>query len=107
MMNSCNFAGRLVADPKMYEGESNRATFTLAVDGDVPSDEAVYLDFVAWRDKANYIARRFHKGDLMLVVNAKANVRNIEKDGKKSRKIEFEVGKAYCVSRHREENDER
>lgn len=111
MTNSCTFTGRLVSNPKIFEGEVSRAEFTLAVDKDfVPKNgekTADYLDFVAWRDKAEYVARRFHKGDLIQVVNARAKVKQNEEDGVKHRKIEFEVDKVYCLVRDHGSGDER
>ncbi len=111
MMNSCNFTGRLTDDPKYFEGEVNRACFTLAVDRDMVKNNkgmgADYLDFIAWGDKADYIMRRFNKGDLMQVVNARAKVRLYEdSDGIKKRKTEYEIDKAYCIERIRIQDDD-
>ena len=110
MMNSCNFTGRLTDDPKFFEGDVNRVCFTLAVDRDMIAKNgktgADYLDFIAWKDTADYISRHFNKGDLMQVVNSRAKVRLYEdSDGKKGRKIEFEIDKAYCIARSREKED--
>lgn len=109
MMNSCNFTGRMVDNPKLFEGEVNRAVFTLAVDRDfVPKGSeknADYLDFVAWRDKADYVARRFHKGDLVQVVNARAKIKQYEDDGVQRRKTEYEVDKVYCLIRNHEDDE--
>ena len=110
MMNSCSFIGRLTADPKRFDGETSRVCFTLAVDSDNykgSKETADYLDFVAWNKTAEYIDRHFNKGDLMCVANSRARVRQYENsDGIKVRKIEFEVGKAYCVGRSRTVNEE-
>ena len=38
MMNSCNFTGRLVEDPKFFSGDPDRCCFTLAVDRDINKD---------------------------------------------------------------------
>lgn len=109
MMNSCNFTGRMVDNPKLFEGEVNRAVFTLAVDRDfVPKGSeknADYLDFVAWRDKADYVVRRFHKGDLVQVVNARAKIKQYEDDSGKQRKTEYEVDKVYCLIRNHEDDE--
>lgn len=109
MMNSCNFTGRLVDNPRLFEGEANRVTFSLAVDRDfVPEDggkSVDYLDFVAWRETANYIMRHFRKGDLMQVVNSRARIKTFTgKDGEEKRKTEYEVGKVYCLLRKRRED---
>ena len=109
MRNSCNFTGKLVAEPKMFEGQPSRVCFTLSVlrgykdnSGKAYSD---YFDFVAWRDTAEYIARHFHKGDMMRVDNAKAKVRFYEdSENNEHRKVEFEVDGPCTVFRDREED---
>ena len=111
MMNSCNFTGRLVDNPKLFEGEANRVTFTLAVDRDYAPKEgqkgADYLDFIAWRETANYVVKHFRKGDLMQVVNARARIKTYEdSEGTEKRKTEYEVNKVYCLLRNRKENED-
>ena len=107
MLNSCNFTGYLVDTPKLLTGSDgiNRTTFTLAVERDGTwkyDNEADYLDFVAWRESAKYIVKRFKKGDLMTVINARAKIRNItDANGNHKRKTEFIVDKAYCSHKHR------
>ena len=110
MRNSCNFTGKLVSDPKMFEGQGvNRVCFTLSVMRDYEDKEgnvyADFFDFTAWRDTADYIMRHFHKGDMMRVDNARAKVRMYEdSNGNKRRKIEFEVDGACNVFRDKEED---
>lgn len=110
MLNSCCFAGRLVDEPKFFEGETNRVCFTLAVERDVLQRDGKpvsdYLDFVAWKETASFIATHFKKGDLMQVSNARAKVRLYEdSDGIKKRKTEFEIDKVYCLARSRGRED--
>lgn len=106
MTNSCHFIGRLVDDPKLYEGEPNRACFCLAVDRDTNKNgrgSADYLDFVAWKEAADYVVRHFNKGDLMSVVNARAKVRKYEDGEDRKNRVEFEVHKVYCIGRARKQ----
>lgn len=102
MRNSCYFTGRLVADPKLFEGNPNRVCFTISVLGDFKDKEgkvqSSFLDFIAWRDTADYIARHFHKGDMLRVDDCEAKVRNYEDSGGvKHRKVEFEVDGIYNI----------
>lgn len=110
MMNSCNFTGRLVEDPKFFSGDPDRCCFTLAVDRDINKDaknvNADYIDFIAWRGMAEYVQKHFSKGDLMQVVNARAKVRTYEdSEGVRKRKTEFEIDRAYCLAHSRESKD--
>ncbi len=112
MLNSCNFAGRLVDEPKFFEGDANRVCFTLAVERDGPVRNASgkptsdYLDFIGWKDVADFVVSHFHKGDLVQVANARAKVRLYEdSDGVKKRKTEFELDKVYCLARSRGKED--
>jgi len=108
MLNSCNFAGRLVDDPKLFDGKNPRACFTLAVDRDFirDDDKADYFDFVAWNERAEYIVRHFRKGDMVLV-SSRAKVRAYEdSNGARKRKTEFEAERIYCICRSRENVDE-
>ena len=102
MQNSCNFQGKLVADPKLFEGNPNRVCFTVSVLGDYKDKDgkiqSSFLDFIAWRDTADYIAKHFRKGDMIRIDDAEARVRNYEdSSGVKHRKVEFEVDGTFNV----------
>lgn len=105
MMNSCDFMGRLVDDPKKFESDGiPRVVFTLAVDRDGLSksgkSNADHLDFVAWRDVADLVLRKFKKGDLMAVSDSRAKVRSyVDGNGSKIRKTEYELGRVYRVGK--------
>ena len=108
MMNSCNFIGRLTADPKVYESDGvSRVQFCLAVDKngvwDKEKNNVDFFDFVAWRGVGEYIAKRFHKGDLAGVEDATAGAKEyIDSNGNKHRKYEFTVSRAYLLSKKRQ-----
>lgn len=109
MLNNCIFCGRLVEDPKLFQGDPVRCCFTIAVDRDGSNKNggnADYFDFVAWRDTADYVSRHFNKGDLIQVVS-RAKVRSYEdSEGIKKRKTEFEVDKVYCILRNRNKEED-
>ncbi len=115
-LNSCNFSGRLTADPKVeFVGHDRieKATFTLAVDRDRKKEdgsrETDFLDFIAWRGTAKFVADHFHKGDAMTVSNVREMVRDyVDKDGNKRRKHEHEVSSKsdiYFGSRRHDQHD--
>ena len=100
MLNTCSFIGNLTADPKYFEGDSPRATFTLAVDRDYANSDGEktsdFLDFVVWNSTADFVAKHFHKGDIMTVCNSRAQVRVFtNEDGVRKRIIQFVDGKCY------------
>ena len=51
-----------------------------------------FLDFVAWRNTAEFIAKYCHKGDILSIQNAMAKKREIiNDDGEKSYRTEFQA----------------
>ena len=66
--NSCNFVGRLVADPQLDQTRpaNPRVTFTIALNK--PNrPQAMYLNCVAWGPRALAIAEYYCKGQLLSV----------------------------------------
>ena len=102
-LNICAFTGRFVRDPEIKQTQSGVSvcTFTLAVDRNyTPKGEekkADFLNFVAWRGAAEFIAKWFKKGD-MIAVDSSAQTRTWEDDqGNKRYVTEFIVANAnFC-----------
>lgn len=111
MKNNCFFTGKLVADPKLFEGNPSRTCFTVCVFGDYRDKDgkaqASCFEFVAWRDTADYIARHFRKGDLVRIDDAKAKKRKYEdSNGVKHENVEFEVDGTFNIMRAIEVSDD-
>ena len=68
-MNSTNMIGRLTADPELRRTGDGTAvcTFTLAVRRPRVKDTSDFIDFVAWRQSAEYLSQYGHKGDIVAV----------------------------------------
>lgn len=68
-MNSTNMIGRLTADPELRRTGDGTAvcTFTLAVRRPRVKDTSDFIDFVAWRQSAEYLHQYGHKGDIVAV----------------------------------------
>lgn len=68
-MNSTNMIGRLTADPELRRTGDGTAvcTFTLAVRRPRVKDTSDFVDCVAWRQSAEYLAQYGHKGDIVAV----------------------------------------
>lgn len=92
--------GRLAADPELRKTGSGTSccSFRLAVDRDYKGQDGQratdWLNFVAWRGTAEFIARNFRKGQPM-VVETKAQSRTYERDGQNHTVVEFVVDNAY------------
>lgn len=73
MLNNCSFNGRLVDDPELRYTQDGVAVsnFTLAVQRNRKDDEGNYpadfIDCVAFRNSAEFIAERGEKGNRMSV----------------------------------------
>lgn len=94
-MNKCIFIGRLTTDPQLKQTASGVpvCAFTLAVDRPKQKDkdrETDFLSMVAWRQKAEFIARWLKKGSKVVIESA-ARARKYEKDGQTHYVTEFVV----------------
>ena len=101
-LNKALIQGRLVADPEVRTvGEDvHVVTVRLAVDRDrvnkeTGEREADFLDVVAWRGQADFIAKFFSKGD-QVIVDGRLQSRNwTDKDGNKRTSIEIVADNLY------------
>ena len=101
MLNSCDFQGRLAADPELRTTQTGKqvASFRMAVDRDMvdanghrPTD---WLTFTAWGKTAEFVNRYFHKGSAA-VVHSRCQTRQYEdKNGNNRTAIEFVVDNIY------------
>ena len=102
MLNKICLMGRLTRDPELRKTQSGTAvtSFTLAVDRDFGNKEngtkeTDFIDCVAWRNTAEFIAKYFGKGRLV-VVSGSLQIRNwTDKDGGKRRNAEVIVDNCY------------
>lgn len=64
-MNSVSITGRMTRDPELRTTQSGTSvcSFSLAVDRPNVRDKVDFLDFVAWRNTADFVSKWFHKGD--------------------------------------------
>lgn len=89
-MNSCNFVGRLTADPELRRtGEGTPVcTYTLAVKRPMVKDTTDFIEFVSWRQSAEYLAQYGHKGDVVAVTGTLQPRAWTDKDGNKRKTFE-------------------
>lgn len=102
-MNICAFMGRLTRDSELKS--TNNGTSVLrgqvAVDRSyTPKGEerkADFIDFVAWRQTAEFINRYFRKGDLIAIEGSIQTNNYTDKDGKNRKSVEVVVSNvSFC-----------
>ena len=101
MLNCAQIMGRLTADPelKLTENQVSVCTFTVAVEEDyVKSGEqrkCNFIDCVAWKNKADFVAKYFHKGS-MIALDGEIKTRNWEdKNGNKRKTTEIQADNVH------------
>ena len=92
-MNIAILRGRLTADPELRHTESGTAvtSFTLAVDRPYSKDGERLADcitVVAWRQAAEFAAKYFRKGQMMIVEGSIQSRRWEDKNGTKRTSVE-------------------
>ena len=82
-MNSTNHIGRLTADPELRRTGDGTAvcSFTLAVRRPRVKDTSDFIDFVAWRQAAEYLCQYGHKGDIVAVSGSLQSRKWTDKNG--------------------------
>ena len=89
-MNSCNFVGRLCADPELRRTNEGTAvcSYSLAVKRPMVKDTTDFIDFVSWRQGAEYLAQYGHKGDVVAVTGTLQPRSWTDKEGNKRKTFE-------------------
>ena len=101
MLNKIFIVGRLTRDPELRRTQSGTAvtSFSLAVDRDFKSQsgekETDFIDVVAWRSTAEFVAKYFTKGR-MAIVEGRLQIRPwTDKDGNNRRSAEVVADNIY------------
>ena len=105
-MNMCCFSGRLTRDPELRRTGTGKAvaSFSLAIKRTGSADaDPIYLDFVAWEQKAEFIAKHFHRGDPIEVCCTAQDRTWADRDGNKRKSIEFLVQTAFFAMTSKKE----
>ena len=101
MLNHITIMGRLTRDPELRRTPAGVAvtSFSLAVDRDFKSQdgekETDFIDVVAWRATAEYVAKYYTKGR-MAVVDGRLQIREwVANDGSNRRSAEVVAENVY------------
>ena len=83
--------GRLTADPELKQTQNRISvcSFTLAIDRPGTRDKTDFINFVAWRQTAEFICKYFRKGQNIGVTGYLSSRQYEDKNG--NRRTAFEV----------------
>lgn len=112
MLNDFACVGRLTAEPELKQAMNGDtyANFTVAVSRSYTKQngerETDFLRMIAWKQKAEFVARNFHKGS-PISVRGSVQVRNYEdKDGVKRELYQIYVDDVSFVPGDQRNNDD-
>lgn len=110
MLNHIDIAGRLTADVNLRYTQQNIAvaSFSLAVERDRKNEDGTrpvdFIDCVAWRQTAEFVARYFQKGD-MVIVSGRLQMRDwTDSTGGKRRSFEVLTDGVYFSGEKRRDS---
>ncbi len=112
MLNHIVLMGRLTRDPELRYTQSQLAvvSFTLACERDFGGKDGVerqtdFIDVVAWRVTAEFVAKYFAKGS-MAVVSGRLQIRDwTDREGNKRRSSEIVADNVYFGDSKRRNED--
>ena len=102
-MNNCQFVGRLTADPELRRTNDGTAvcSYSLAVKRPGAKDTTDFLNFVTWRQGAEFLAQYGHKGDTVAVSGQLQTREWTDKNGGKRRAFEIFTSSVELLSSKR------
>lgn len=103
-MNQCQLMGRLVRDPELkYTPQGTAVTsFTMAIDRRFNRDKADYINIIAWRQTAEFVAKHFAKGQRVAVVGSIQTRSWEDNDGGKHKAVEIIADSVYFADAKKE-----
>ena len=106
-MNSCNFVGRLCNDPELRRTQDGTpvCSYSLAVKRPGVKDTTDFIDFVTWRQGAEYLSQYGHKGDVVAATGALQPRSWTDKEGNKRKTFEVVTTSVDLLSSKKNEGD--
>jgi len=108
-MNTCNLTGRLGHDPELTYTPNGVAvcTFSIAVDrpfkNEAGEKQTDWLDVVAWRQSAEFVANYLTKGS-QVAVQGSIQIRSwVQNDGQKRSKAEIVADRVESIGGKKQE----
>ena len=107
-MNHGSYVGRLTADPELKQTQNRISvcSFTLAIDRPGTRDKTDFINFVAWRQTAEFICKYFRKGQKIALTGYLTSRRYEDKNVNQRTAFEVVVDRAEFVERRAEEEQQ-
>ena len=98
-MNHGSYVGRLTADPELKQTQNRISvcSFTLAIDRPGTRDKTDFINFVAWRQTAEFICKYFRKGQKIGIIGYLTSRQYEDKNGNGRTAFEVVVDRAEFV----------
>ena len=110
-MNNYCCTGRFTSDPELKTTQDGTSvcTFTLAIDKNYKPKNATqtvdFIDFVAWRNNAEFVGKYFRKGNMVAIVGTLQTRQYTDKNGSKHKVVEVLVDRANFCEKKSSGND--
>lgn len=102
MLNKSIIMGRLTRDPELRKTQSGTSvtTFTVAVDRDYQQKDAQekqcdFITCVAWRQTAEFVAKYFTRGKMIIVSGSLQSRKWTDKNGNTRETLEIQAENVY------------
>ena len=108
MLNRVILMGRLTAEPdyRTTQSGATMARFTLAVDRDYSGQnnerQTDFLDVITWRQRADFVSKYFHKGQLVAVQGSIQVSSYTDREGTKRRSWDIVADQVYFAEGKRD-----
>lgn len=98
-MNHGSYVGRLTADPELKQTQNRISvcSFTLAIDRPGTRDKTDFINFVAWRQTAEFICKYFRKGQKIALTGYLTSRQYEDKNGNQRTAFEVVADRAEFV----------
>ncbi len=98
-MNHCVLIAEVLTDPELrYTPDEQVPVTTLLVEfpGLRPEDPASRLRVVSWRNLAQEVAEKYHKGD-RVVIEGRLGINSVEREGFKEKRAELTAQRIFAL----------
>lgn len=105
-LNHVDIQGRLTRDPEKRMTNTGKAvtSFTIAVDRNFANGETDFFDCVSWDKQADFVAKNFHKGKMILISGRLQKRKWNDKDGNKREIAEIVTEDVYFCDTKKDDN---
>ena len=103
MLNNITLQGRLTRDPELRKTQNGTEVTNVSIA--VPRDyseqgnvQTEFIDIIAWRTTAEFLAKHFHKGDLIVLSGRLQTMEYTDRENNKRKVTEVVADRVYFGS---------